>query len=272
MPEWSNFIKKNCIEPEDLPNPHGPNIVVIETMDTEEAKDFKTQQPYERHLLFLAGWRLPFRLNNTRIKIIRELFGDRVEDCLGKKIVLMVGMDNSFGEARPVINIHPFVPNQAAEPNPVPSRLSVTEKRRLEAASMYGVAITPPSFRIPGHSPSPSSPAVRSGNPAAKLGEENAAKLLITLRERGKDWDWMVAHLKRDGMGAMVDGKLPADCEAAIREVVWKTIKDLPKTVTIEDREGEIARLMASWRPPASLEKVDVKTGEVINPDDDIPF
>lgn len=270
MPEWSNFIKKYCIEPEDLPAPHGPNVVVIETMDTEEAKDFQTQQPYERHLLYLVGWRLPLRLNNTRIQIIQNLFGPRVEDCLGKKIALMVGMENSFGKPKPVINIHPFLASVDAEPVPVPARLAVTEKRRLEQAHTYGVAIALPSFRIPSQVASSTAPAVHSGNPAAKLGDVAAAKLMVALRERGRDWDWMVGHLKRDGMGAMVDGRLPPECEAAIREIVWRTIKDLPVTVTIENRDAEVARLVSSWKPPA--EKVDTKTGEVIDPADDIPF
>lgn len=272
MPEWSNFIRKTCIEPDDLPIPHGPNIVVIETMNTEEAKDFATQKPYERHVLFLVGWLLPLRLNNTRINVLQQLFGPRVEDCFGKKIALMISADNSYGKVKASINIHPFVPNQAAEPVPVPHRLGVTDRRRLEAAAMHGVQIDRPSFRVPKEMMPASTPAVHSGNPSAKLGDVNAAKLMLALRERGKDWSWLVAHLKRDGMGAMVDGRMPPDCEAAIREIVWRVIKDLPQTVKIDNREAEIERLVASWKPPAKGGAVDATTGEVIDPDNDIPF
>lgn len=272
MPEWNQFIKKYCIEADDLPIPHGPNVVVIETIDTEEAQDPKTKKPYERHLLFLVGWRVPLRLNNTRIQILQKMFGPRVEDCFGKKIALMVAADNQYGDVTAVINIHPFVPDQAAIPVSVPTRLAVEDKRRLELARVSGVPIGAYSFRI-GPSQSARTPEVHSANPGATLGEEAAAKLMLSLRERGKNWDWAVGHLSRGGMGAMVQGKAPPDCEVAIRQPLWAAVKDFPIVVNIDDRAAEVARLVESWKPPAN-EVIDPHTGEVIpaKTEDDIPF
>lgn len=132
MPDWSSFKQKYVIEPEDLPNPHGPNLVVVETIDTEEYEDPKTKERKLRHNLYLAGWDKPLRLNNTRIDILKQIFGPATEQAIGGKIALLVGMSSAYGETKPTIMIHPYQPNQDAEPAPVPDRCATRSNMRLE--------------------------------------------------------------------------------------------------------------------------------------------
>ena len=296
MPEWNQFITRYAIDPEDLPIPHGVNIVVIESLDTEQYNDKKGVQQ-TRHRLWLAGWKVPLRLNNTRCKILQGMFGPHSEDAIGKKIALTVAANNVYGEVEAVINIHPFVPDQAAEPAQVPSHLGVVNMVRLEAARYYGVKIAPAQRQIstgrppqgagqpqpgqphPGQN-QPGQAAPRSpfhggggggaggagvaGGPGSfmadpapsvaasgtPIGPEGASALILLLRERGRTWDWLAAHMRGHAMGNLVAGELPCDADQALRGPAWSLIKDLPRTIEIPDRAAAKKKLIESWLGP----------------------
>lgn len=268
MPEWSQFVKRYALEPDDLPIAHGANIVVIESIDSEEYIDPTTRMPTTRHRLILAGWEHPLRLNNTRIKVLQQMFGPRVEDAIGKKIVLTVAATQSYGEVKPCINIHPFAPDQNAAPVSVPPHLGTRSQIRLQAARAAGVSFGREQNALP---PSSSRDVKPTGKP---LGDEAAAELCLLLRERGRDWAWLADHCRRHAMAALVDADMPGACDAALRAPAWSLLKDLPITRAIPAREDEKAKLLASWREPDAA----AGKGPTFVPDErdmreeDIPF
>ncbi len=306
MPEWNTFVKTYCLEPEHLPNPHGSNIVVIEGLDSEEYNG-ADGKPQVRHRLWLAGWDVPLRLNNTRIKVLQTILGPRTEDAIGRKIVLTVVAQNNYGEFKAAINIHPFAPQPDSPVTPVPARLATRSPLRLASAATYGVTVAPAAFTLPPGSAQPGNtmpgpapglptphamPAAGGGGGAVrpsgqKLGNEFAAKLIVELRKRNWTWDRLVAHFRQHGMAALVAAELPPDCDAALRTPAWAILKTQPMTVAV-DEAATIQQLIASWTPPPtptppaptapagpsvpkSGEIVDPVSGEVI-PTDDIPF
>lgn len=262
MPEWSQMVKYYALEPEHLPVPHGPNVVVIEGVDTEEFVDPQTRQPMTRHRLLLAGWEHPLRLNNMRIKVLQGMFGPRVEDSIGKKIALLVAASQSYGEVKPAINIHPYAPGDAADPVPVPHHLATRNPHRLAFATQAGVSIGKAAPALPNR-PAAIQPSGKS------LGPDAAAELCLLLRERGRDWQWLIAHFRRHGMESLVSADLPPDCDAALRAPAWGVLKDLAVTVRIDDRAAAKSRLIASWSgeaaPAMTPDERDAN-------EDDIPF
>jgi len=272
MPDWSSFKQKYVIEPDDLPNPHGPNLVVIETIDTEEYEDPKTKERKLRHNLYFAGWDKPLRLNNTRIDIIKQIFGPETEQAIGGKIALLVGMSSAYGETKPTIMIHPYQPNQDAEPAPVPDRCATRSTMRLAQAREYGVPFAPAQKRLAGGSAAPSAnaaavqaPGVSAGGDK-KLGYETAAEICLLLRERNRDWDWLKKHMESSGMAALVAAELPPECPHALRAPAWSILKNLPLVNQIADRDAAKQRLINGWKPTLAQEAAKVAA------DDDIPF
>jgi len=306
MPEWSTFVKTYCLEPEHLPNPHGPNVVVIEGLDSEEYTGTENK-PQVRHRLWLAGWDVPLRLNNTRVKVLQNILGPRTEDAIGRKIVLTIVAANNYGEYKAAINIHPFAPQPDAPVTPVPARLATRSPLRLATAATYGVSVAPAAFTLPpgmgvpgSTPPGPHAPALTPPNAGAgsggggggairpsgqKLGPEFAAKLIVELRKRNWTWERLVAHFHQHGMGALVEAGLPPDCDAALRTPAWSLLRNQPLTVAV-DEAAVVQQLIASWTPPPpppppappagpavpkAGEIIDPVSGEVI-PTDDIPF
>lgn len=280
MPDWSSFKTKYVIEPDDLPNQHGPNVVVIEAIDSEEYTDVKTKEVRTRHNLYLAGWDKPLRLNNTRVDIIKHLFGPTTEQAIGGKIALLVGMSNTYGETRPVITIHAYAPHQDAEPAPVPDRCATRSNMRLAQAREYGVPFAPPQKRLAGGPGSQAATggahAAQAGNGAgggvqpgsdAKLGYETAAEIGVLLKERNRDWDWLHKHLASNAMEHLVQGATPADWPHAAKRPVWNLLKHLPLVNNVPDREAMKRDLINGWRPTLAEEAAKAKAE-----DDDIPF
>ena len=280
MPDWSSFKQKYVIEPDDLPNPHGPNLVVIETIDTEEYEDPKTKERKLRHNLYFAGWDKPLRLNNTRIDIIKQIFGPETEQAIGGKIALLVGMSSAYGETKPTIMIHPYQPNQDAEPAPVPDRCATRSTMRLAQAREYGVPFAPPQKRLAG---GPGSQAAAGGAHAAqagsvagggvqpgsdaKLGYETAAEIGVLIKERNRDWDWLTRHMTNNAMGHLVNGATPADWPHAAKGPIWNVLKHLPVVNNIPDRDAAKQQLINGWKPTLAEEAAKVAAEE-----DDIPF
>lgn len=280
MPDWSSFQKKYVLEPDDLPYPHGANIVVIEGVDTEEDVDRETKQPILRHNLYFAGWDKPIRLNNQRIDILRQLFGPTTEHAIGRKIVLIAGVSSAYGKSKPCINIHPFVPNEDAEPAHVPDRCATKASMRLAQAREYGVTIAPPQRKLaerasqqttihmgtaPAHGEASSMGVHAVGD--AKLGFETAAEIGALLKERNRDFEWIAKHMQSTGMADLVAGATPADWAQAARGPIWAVLRNTPVVNKISDREAFKADLVNSWKPTLAQEAKAAAAA-----DDDIPF
>jgi hypothetical protein len=102
---------------------------------------------------------------------------------------------------------------------------------------------------------------------------QSAAKLVVMLRERGRDWDFVLEHLRKCAMGHLAEGKSPPECDKAIKGPIWSVLKDLPVTKPADDRAKAEADLIAAWTPPAptptTVNGLDGKPLDVV---DDIPF
>lgn len=285
MPAWDVFKKRYAMEPGDLGNQSGFTIAMIEKVDSDTYTDRKNVMQV-RHQLYFVGYEYPLRLNNTRVDVLKALFGPDTENASGKKVALLCAASASYGETEITINIHPMAVPQDSPLTPVRHDVACRDQIRRRHAELSGVTFTaPPAGLTQGHGAAwtqqgahPAAQLTGAAAPAsasgATLGKESAAKLLLFLRERKRDWDFLVAHLRGIGLGAMVEGKSPPDCDAAIKGVIWKVIKDLPVLVEIEDRAKAEADLIEAWTPPApgtaTVVGLDGKPLEV--PVDDIPF
>lgn len=266
MPPWNHYRKKYSLESEDLPNPHLPTVVVIEGIESEDYTDQETGNLETRHQILLAGYGYPLRLNNKKIETLQSLLGDNTEDAIGRKVALIVVMENIYGKNQPRIAIHPHPVNDNVPPTPVPFKLATKSPTRLAIAHSYGVAVEPPAPALPaGHGARPAAPPSVTAS-GTRLGPDAAAELVMLLRERNRTWEWLVGHFKANAMGALVEGLTPPDADTACRGPAWNVLKALPVTAGIANRDAEKSKLIASWVPPG----VNHNTGEV-NPDD-IPF
>lgn len=261
MPAWTSFKKKFALDVGDLPVAHGPNVVVIEGVETEEGTDMMGL-PFTRHSLVLAGWSHPLRLNNAALDVLTNLHGANSEDAIGRKIALITAAQSAYGKTEMRLVIHPYAPSQDARPVAVPSHLWTKSLHRQQVAASYGVHVAPPPAALP---PRSAPPALMG----SRLGEESAAELLLLLQERNRTWGWLVQHCANTpGAPALSADVLPPDADASIKGPAWALIKNLPVTSKIEARDAAKAKLIASWQPtpPAGM---DPRTGEVM---DDIPF
>lgn len=150
-------------------------------------------------------------------------------------------------------------------------------------------------------------PTIAAGGVAvaanATLGDDRAARLIVSLRTRGKSWEDAVRHCKSMGMGELIAGKIPADAALAVMPSIVAFGRSFPKVADVPDAEQAVAELKAAWAPPqptaetmrtpaASVrgEVIDPSTGEVVQAprppasespilrpvpivhDDDVPF
>jgi hypothetical protein len=119
-------------------------------------------------------------------------------------------------------------------------------------------------------------------NPNAVLGDDKAARMIVVLKQRGKTWDDFVDHCRKNQMGQLIDGRLPPDAALAVVGPFNAYKQGFQRVVEVPDVEGEVARLKATWKPPAGPTSagprklvMNAATGELMpdaEPDDDIPF
>lgn len=285
MPAWDRFKKRYAMEPGDLGNQSGFTVAVIEKVDTEEYQDRKNVTQV-RHQLYFAGYEYPLRLNNTRVDVLKSLFGPDTENAAGKRVALLCAASQSYGETEITINIHPMPIPQDTAVTPVRHDVACRIFVRRQHAEMLGVPFAPSPAALPAapHGGQPwthqqSAGALPPGAAAAPvsasepLGMQSAAKLVVMLRERGRDWDFVLEHLRKCAMGHLAEGKSPPECDKAIKGPIWSVLKDLPVTKPADDRAKAEADLIAAWTPPAptptTVNGLDGKPLDVV---DDIPF
>jgi len=270
--DWAEYKAVYMIEPHMLPDPSQPTIAIIEDVKTEQATDLETGEKYDRTLLYLVGWHVPLRLNNTLIDTLQVLFGPSPAGCIGGRISLKPEMRTAYGKSKLAVGIDVVPVNQNAPATPVPARFFVQDKDRMMLAEDSGVerlrlgflgtargaagALGAGTATRPqaGSWAAPSLPGSVPALAGKTLGNDSAVKLIINLASRGKDWGWMVNHLMRVGMREAVEGRIPPDCDESIKTVVWGVIKDLPivKNFSEDEVAAERLRLVGSWEPPAA--------------------
>ena len=293
--DWAEYKAVYMIEPHMLPDPSQPTIAIIEDVKTEQAIDQETGEKYDRTLLFLVGWQVPLRLNNTLIDTIQVLFGSSPAACIGGRISLKPEMRTAYGKSKLAVGIDVVPVDQNAMATPVPARFYVQDKERMMLAEDSGVqrirtnvfaalrgtagalGAGPAARPQPGGWAAPPVPSALPALSSKPMGNDSAVGLMIQLASRGKDWGWMVNHLMRVGMGEAVQGRIPPESDESIKRVVWGVIKDLPVVRDFSEQEvaHERQRLVSSWEPPAAAptpaaEPAAVSqavSGEVVNHD-----
>lgn len=214
----------------------------------------------------------PIRLNPTAVSQIEAcLRADDTDEWIGRKIGMQPTLwpvpDPKGG--RQFVHVLNFyaVADDALPSLPYQTDLSGYEswsdeqKRKLAAASRN---------MLPPGSPSPT--AVRRDAPAAALGAERAAKIIVELRARGKTWADLQHECRQAGCPELIDGMLPPECPSALADRARVFCSLHPKTTEIKDPAAAVAQLVAQWAPPVpQSEVIDPATGEVIRTDD-IPF
>lgn len=217
---WTELVPKYRIDPDDLPMPHAPNVVVIERVEFERKEDKRKKgEFYNQVELYLFGWNVPLRLNQTKIKQLRDMFGDDINAAHGKKIALTIIVDtDDNGNPRPAINIHPYVVPEHTEPTPVPLRLAVQSDHGRRGAAHYGVQMAgsdgQPRPMLPASSPKPDwrtqgaskvepaqgrwgeePPRARPERTGEPIGLGKALEVYKTLHQRGRMKGDLIAHV-----------------------------------------------------------------------------
>lgn len=266
----NDLLQKYCIDETHLPNPTGMNVVEIKAIDTEEYTSFDGGRKVtkRRHLLWLSGFDLPFRLNNTRLKLLIALLGRETNGWIGKKIGIYVSAQMSYGEVVTSLMIHIQPIDQSLPP--------VSQRRFSQLPSGAPGGAWPPQTP-------PGSTSIQVASPdvdMTPIGTDAAAEVCCQLEERGKTWDDLRIFLNANGLGELIAGKHPGDCPKAIRSALRSFLASVPKVKPRPDPE----KFKKLWLPPPT-EVIDKRTGEVINPaaglpgqapnqvpKDDIPF
>lgn len=257
MTAWETFRTKYALEAEDLPDQRGINVVVIEAVDNDVWEGPGGSSRARRGRLWFAGWNYPLPLNNARVDILRQLFGNDSNAAIGRKLGLEVVPVREYdGSYKGMLYIASELPGDHEVPARVPARWATRSNQRLEAALKQGVIIE--RMVTPAKAPAK---VVGTGVP---LGEEAAAKMMCLIQERSRDWGFVVGHLSRAGLSDLVDAECPPGCDAAIREPLWTGLLcHLPITSRIEDRDALARKYIAGWasRAPGPVEPA---TGEVL--------
>jgi hypothetical protein len=209
--------KKYSIGQEDLPVPTGTIVQIIavesETMEGRDGADFQV------FTLVLAGWRVGYRLNNTKIDTLVAILGTHETDLwVGKKIMLALQPVTKFGKTEMDVVIAPMpVHDNIAITQPFPHmQKNVLGGHDIARSGSRTFPQQAPSFQLPGAVGSagyniqgaipgqpqypayqqPQQPQLPPSPPALDvIGIETAIKIEIALAERGKTIDMVAKHI-----------------------------------------------------------------------------
>jgi hypothetical protein len=242
-------------------------VVTIESIDFRTLHSDKPGDPEIEYLLKVVEFKKPFKLNATCGRQIADLIDtEDTQDWPGNVIRIVPCRVQAFGKMIWVINAEPVTKHE--RPTLAPNN------------DITGFAMVPEIDRVVKYLPGARAAKAQAALPAGVIGVDTALKMISGLHERGKKWDDFTKHLKTEGAGASVEGKLPCDCSADVLEWARSYCKMFGK-VNPPLSAPQLAELRASWVPPAPPanskppgmggDVVDPETGDVLT-DEDIPF
>lgn len=275
---------RKTLDPLDLAALVGDERFLPVTIERIDYKTLEARNPGDAEIAYYIKFielAKPTKLSKT--------FADQIAACLGTddtaewkgRVIaitparIMVPALDGSGRKVPitVVNCDLMVPRKP------PSLRANTDITGLQFESAGGTA----RFGLPGKSQAPAGEA----NPQGVLGDDRAARLIVSLRTRGKSWEDAIRHCQNLGMGDLIANKMPADAALAVMPSLVAFAKSFPKVMDVPDVEKAVAELKAAWTPPpappptqagqaprapaVSGEVIDPSTGEVV-PHDDIPF
>lgn len=242
------------LEPRHITSPGGV-IAVIESVDTEYYEERENGRIIEkcRHQLLLRGCRLPLRLNNPRVDVLIEMFGEDTDKWVGRKIGLYTGKATVWGKTETVIFLHEK-PVDSSEPTPWPQELASNRRPAFNSSSApsgnpFGAPAFNPGTPPPAGAITPA-PGPGPGRDTRILGPKNAERLLAALREQGASVDLLMDWMKRTDQDA------------------WQAMYGKP----LEDYPVWVAALCQRFLKEFATPSSPPAPPQVSIPNDDIPF
>lgn len=112
----------------------GTMAVTIDRWEMEQFEDKNTKQTRNKPVLYFRHHKKGVALNVTNARKIAELYGDEMDDWIGRELVLFTAMVDSFGETVEAIRVR--APQPKDRPINDPSRQSsriTTAPQRMQA-------------------------------------------------------------------------------------------------------------------------------------------
>lgn len=240
----------------------GITTVTIEKVDfkTKSSRDFG--RPDADWFLFVEELKKPIKISPTSgFQLVDILKSDETDEWVGRRVGIGAVQIEVYDKRPWVVNF--WATNDQPQ---LPHKTDLTGYARWTEAEKAKVL-----RRLPPGSGAGTTAAMA---PTEKLGAQTAARLLVRLRERGLGWDNLTAYCKAMDRLDLIAGMMPADCPAELLQIAKVFYATSPIIAKCEDIDKAVAEVIAGWEPePAAKgEVVDKTTGEVITPDDDIPF
>ncbi|MFN7019853.1 MAG: hypothetical protein ACK4WH_00820 [Phycisphaerales bacterium] len=250
-------------------------IVEIARFDSEQI-EHGNQAGEWKHKLYFTGWRLPLKLNNTRINILMAMFGQNTDAWVGRRIGLFVGVANHYGKSEPCVMIHlqpppdgtPLTDLPAGHPcrgslppgHPAAAMASALGPRNVPAAS-------PP---VSAHRDAPVRPesATSQGSfDTRKLGQRNAANFSSALAEQGATLASFVAwcRVHDRALHDMLWDKEVEDWPRGATPVMQRYLREMPADHAASAPSDQSRTAVAAGLEPRT--EIPATAG-----DDDIPF
>lgn len=269
---------RKTLDPLDLAALLGEERFLSVTIDRIDYKTLEAKNPGDAEIAYYIKFvelAKPTKLSKTFADQIAGCLGtDDTEEWKGRVIsitpakIMVPALDGSGRKvAITVVNCDLMAPKKP------PSLRPNTDITGLQFEPSAGGPRRPPLL---GQAPGGGNGA---GSTAAVLGEDRAARLIVSLRMRGKTWEDAIRHCQNLGMGELIAGKLAADASMAVMPSIVAFLKSFPKTVDVPDIDRAVAEIRAAWAPPAPPSPTAPKKGEVVDPStgeviplDDIPF
>jgi len=253
-------------------------VVTIESIDFQSKDSKEVGVANVDWLMKVKELKKPIKFNSFSGYTLAEIFGtEESEEWVGRRIGIKPEVINGYGKPMLVVNFWDCGPQLPVLPDNTDltgfRRWTTDQQERLKRRCLPAANAAPEE---PGGSV--------SGQlaPAQAIGEQKAALIIVGLRERGLEWDNLVAHLKGKSLGSLIVGLEPGSCPQSIENHARAFLEAHPIATRFDDRQAEADKIIAGWRPPpteaVAREVIDKATGEVktagagIPPDDDIPF
>lgn len=117
MVAFSSMSESKFLKKEDL-DPERGNLVTIKEFKKQKVEESDDGTIEYKWTVYVNEFEKPFVLNATNRAILERVYGADTDDCLGKKIVLYVDENVSFG-GKLVGGIRLRAPKKAAPPPPL---------------------------------------------------------------------------------------------------------------------------------------------------------
>lgn len=118
----------------------GENLaVVISQIEMEDFEDNKTGKKSRKPVLYFQHHKKGLALNVTNARKIADVYGDEMDDWVGREIILFPAMVDSFGETKEAIRVRaPQPKDRPQHRSPARQDPITTSPRRMADTNVAG--------------------------------------------------------------------------------------------------------------------------------------